>query len=60
MAYQNVFNHCNEIPWHIIPADKNWYKEYLIAKKIAKKPMAKKVKVEGEVKVTKKAAPKKK
>lgn len=35
MAYQNTFNHCNKIPWHIVPADKNWYKEYLIAKKVA-------------------------
>ena len=35
-AYQTVFDNCNEIPWHIIPADKNWYKEYLIAKKVAK------------------------
>lgn len=36
MAYQNVFKHCSEIPWNIIPSDKNWYKEYLIAKKVAK------------------------
>jgi PPK2 family polyphosphate:nucleotide phosphotransferase len=36
MAYANVFTHCNATPWHIIPSDKNWYKEYLIAKKIAK------------------------
>lgn len=35
MAYGNVFNHCNVIPWNIIPSDKNWYKEYLISKKIA-------------------------
>jgi PPK2 family polyphosphate:nucleotide phosphotransferase len=35
IAYQNTFNHCGEIPWHIIPSDKNWYKEYLIAKKVS-------------------------
>jgi PPK2 family polyphosphate:nucleotide phosphotransferase len=35
VAYQNTFNYCSEIPWHIIPSDKNWYKEYLIAKKVA-------------------------
>lgn len=32
-AYQDVFKHCSEAaPWHIIPTDKNWYKEYLVAK----------------------------
>jgi len=34
-AYQEIFEKCNDIPWHIIPADKNWFKEYLIAKKVA-------------------------
>ncbi|MCB9033255.1 MAG: deoxynucleoside kinase [Chitinophagales bacterium] len=34
-AYETVFEKCSEAaPWHIIPADKNWYKEYLIAKKV--------------------------
>ncbi len=34
-AYEDAINHCGpEIPWHIIPADKNWYKEYLVAKTI--------------------------
>jgi PPK2 family polyphosphate:nucleotide phosphotransferase len=30
--YEDVFAHCSEIPWTIVPADQNWYKEYLIAK----------------------------
>ncbi|MGB3466364.1 MAG: PPK2 family polyphosphate kinase [Cyclobacteriaceae bacterium] len=31
-AYEDVFYHCGpEIPWHIVPADKNWYKEYLVS-----------------------------
>lgn len=30
--YQDVFENCNAIPWTIVPADQNWYKEYLIAK----------------------------
>ena len=34
-AYEDVFAHCNNIPWTIVPADQNWYKEYLIAKKLA-------------------------
>ncbi|MFT3947493.1 MAG: deoxynucleoside kinase [Agriterribacter sp.] len=28
--YEDCFAACNKIPWHIIPADQNWYKEYLI------------------------------
>ena len=31
-AYEDCFKHCNQVPWHIIPADQNWYKEYLVAK----------------------------
>jgi PPK2 family polyphosphate:nucleotide phosphotransferase len=34
--YEEVFAHCNEIPWHIIPADQNWYKSYLVAKELKK------------------------
>lgn len=33
-AYEDVFKHCNEPEWTIVPADQNWYKEYLVAKKI--------------------------
>lgn len=29
--YEDCFAHCNAVPWHIIPADQNWYKEHLIA-----------------------------
>jgi PPK2 family polyphosphate:nucleotide phosphotransferase len=29
--YEDCFENCNEIPWTIVPADQNWYKEYLIA-----------------------------
>ena len=32
--YQEVFEKCNAPEWNIIPADDNWYKEYLIAEKI--------------------------
>ena len=32
--YEDAFNHCSEVPWHIIPADQNWYKSYLVAKRI--------------------------
>ncbi|GAA4745401.1 PPK2 family polyphosphate kinase [Flavisolibacter ginsenosidimutans] len=30
--YEDVFAHCNDPEWTIVPADQNWYKEYLIAK----------------------------
>ncbi|MEC5148178.1 PPK2 family polyphosphate kinase [Chitinophaga sp. 212800010-3] len=30
-AYEDAINRCNYIPWLIVPADHNWYKEYLIA-----------------------------
>ncbi|MGN6492766.1 MAG: PPK2 family polyphosphate kinase [Agriterribacter sp.] len=32
--YEDCFNKCNHIPWTIVPADQNWYKEFLIAKSI--------------------------
>jgi polyphosphate kinase 2 (PPK2 family) len=30
--YEEVFEHCDAIPWTIVPSDQNWYKEYIIAK----------------------------
>jgi len=33
-CYEDVFEHCNEAPWHIIPADENWYKSYQVAKRL--------------------------
>jgi PPK2 family polyphosphate:nucleotide phosphotransferase len=29
--YEDCFNNCNMPEWTIVPADQNWYKEYLIA-----------------------------
>jgi PPK2 family polyphosphate:nucleotide phosphotransferase len=29
--YEDCFDHCSKIPWTIVPADQNWYKENLIA-----------------------------
>jgi len=29
--YEDCFNNCNNPPWTIVPADQNWYKEYLVA-----------------------------
>jgi polyphosphate kinase 2 (PPK2 family) len=34
-AYEDVFEYCSpEIPWTIVPANKNWFKEYTIANSI--------------------------
>lgn len=33
-AYEDCFENCNDIPWTIVPADQNWYKEYVIAKQL--------------------------
>ena len=30
-AYEDCFEHCDKIPWTIVPADQNWYKEFIIA-----------------------------
>lgn len=34
--YEDVFAHCNEVPWHIVPSDQNWYKSHTIASVIHK------------------------
>jgi PPK2 family polyphosphate:nucleotide phosphotransferase len=30
-AYEDCFKHCNKVAWAIVPADQNWYKEYIVA-----------------------------
>jgi PPK2 family polyphosphate:nucleotide phosphotransferase len=32
--YEDVFEHCNAVPWTIVPADQNWYKEYVVARQL--------------------------
>jgi PPK2 family polyphosphate:nucleotide phosphotransferase len=34
-AYSKLFDACNKPEWIIVPADQNWYKEYVISKSIA-------------------------
>ena len=31
-VYDMLVNKCNEHPWHIIPADKRWYRNFAVAK----------------------------
>jgi PPK2 family polyphosphate:nucleotide phosphotransferase len=34
-AYESAFENCSSsAPWNVIPADQNWCKEYLVAKKV--------------------------
>jgi PPK2 family polyphosphate:nucleotide phosphotransferase len=35
-VYEKIINECNDIPWHIIPADKNWQKTFYVADKVLK------------------------
>ena len=32
--YEECFNECNRPEWTIVPADQNWYKEYIIASEV--------------------------
>jgi polyphosphate kinase 2 (PPK2 family) len=32
--YQECFRYCNKVPWTIVPADQNWYKEHIIASRL--------------------------
>jgi PPK2 family polyphosphate:nucleotide phosphotransferase len=37
-AFEDIFEHCSkEIPWLIVPADQNWYRNYIIAKTIVER-----------------------
>ena len=35
-VYEDCFEHCNDVPWTVVPADQNWYKEYIIANSLLK------------------------
>jgi PPK2 family polyphosphate:nucleotide phosphotransferase len=35
--YEEIFENCAVVPWTIVPADQNWYKEHLIAKTLVEK-----------------------
>jgi PPK2 family polyphosphate:nucleotide phosphotransferase len=32
--YEECFENCNKTPWIIVPADQNWYKEYVVASQL--------------------------
>lgn len=32
--YEECFENCNKTPWTIVPADQNWYKEYIVASQL--------------------------
>lgn len=33
-VYETIFERCNQVPWHIIPSDRNWVKINYIAREI--------------------------
>lgn len=33
-CYEDCFRNCNKPEWTIVPSDQNWYKEYIISKKL--------------------------
>jgi PPK2 family polyphosphate:nucleotide phosphotransferase len=33
-VYEEAFENCDVVPWIIVPADQNWYKEYIITKQL--------------------------
>jgi len=35
-VYETLFVKCNDVPWHIIPSDKNWTKLYAVAQILLK------------------------
>lgn len=35
-VYEKILNKCGDIPWYIVPADKNWQKTYFIADVVLK------------------------
>lgn len=35
-VYEKILRECNEIPWHIVPSDKNWQKLYFVANEVLK------------------------
>jgi len=38
-CYEDVLNHCNKVPWHPVPCDDRWYRNYYVAK-IVKETLA--------------------
>jgi PPK2 family polyphosphate:nucleotide phosphotransferase len=34
--YEDCFDNCNDLPWIIVPADQNWYKEFVVAQEVYK------------------------
>lgn len=45
--YEEAFEKCGTIPWHIIPADQNWYKSYQVAALLRDKLKSLKMKYPG-------------
>jgi len=49
-AYEDAINKCNEIPWHVVPSDANWYKEYFVLNTMIEKLKSLNMQFPGEKK----------
>ena len=36
-CYEEIINRCDVVPWTIVPVDKRWYRNYIVAKTIVEK-----------------------
>ena len=34
LCYQDAINRCGAIPWHIVPCDQRWYRNFVVAEKV--------------------------
>jgi len=35
-CYEDVIDRCNKVPWHIVPCDQRWYRNYVVAQTVLK------------------------
>ncbi len=35
-VYERILQECSDVPWHVVPADKNWQKLYFVATEVLK------------------------
>ncbi|MBW6500701.1 MAG: hypothetical protein K0B05_04830 [Bacteroidales bacterium] len=35
-VYEKILNRCNDVPWHVVPSDRNWQKLHFVGEKVLK------------------------
>jgi polyphosphate kinase 2 (PPK2 family) len=51
-AYGDAINKCSNVPWYVIPADQNWYRDFLISDRVANELKKLNMKYPGLKKIT--------